>query len=77
MDDLDFDRELQNALAITPSPEFVARVRAKIADAPPPSMFAGWLKPAAAVACVAVVAIAIGLRQQNGPDTQPGTTSTP
>lgn len=58
MDDLDIDRELRHALQVTPSPEFVARVRIKIADAPRPSIWVGVLQPAAAVASVAVVVIA-------------------
>jgi hypothetical protein len=63
MDDLDLDRELRNAMAATPSPEFVARVRAKIAEAPAPSIVPVWMKPAAAIACAAAVAIAVGLPQ--------------
>src|ERR1043166_265339 len=57
------DRELSAALSVDPSPEFVARVRARIALAPPP---ARWLMPrvprllmAAGVAlAVMVVAVA-------------------
>lgn len=64
MDDLDLDRELHARLAVTPSPEFVARVRTKIAEAPPPSLLAGWLKPAAALGCAAVLAIAVGLPRE-------------
>jgi hypothetical protein len=64
MDDLDLERELHAALTVTPSPEFVARVREKIADAPAPSMLAGWLKPAGAIACAVVLAIAIGLPRE-------------
>lgn len=64
MDDLDLDRELHTALAATPSPEFVARVRAKIGEASAPSIVPGWLKPAAAIACAAVVAIVVGLPRE-------------
>lgn len=65
MDDLELDRELDGALAVTPSPEFVARVRTKIAEAPRPSFTAGWLKPAAAVGCAALLAIAVGLPRED------------
>ncbi len=83
MDDVDLDRELHDALAVSPSPEFVARVREKIADAPAPSMLAGWLKPAAALACAVVLAIAIGLpREEAGREPvkaglKPSTTNIP
>ena len=65
MDDL-IDRELRRALAVAPSPEFVARVRTTIAEAPRPSMLPGFLKGAAAIACVAAVLIAIGLPREAG-----------
>jgi hypothetical protein len=63
MDDLEIDRTLRAALSEDPSPDFVARVRTTLAEAPRPSLFAGVWKPVAAVACVAVVAVAIGMRQ--------------
>ena len=58
MDDLDLDRALEKAFAVTPSPEFVARVRTKIAEAPPPSVLEAWMKPATVIACGVVLAIA-------------------
>lgn len=61
---IDIDRELRRALAVAPSPEFVARVRTKIADAPRPSMMPGLLKCTAVIACVGAVAIALGVREQ-------------
>src|SRR5688572_25270878 len=63
MDDLEIDRTLRAALSEDPSPDFVARVRTTLADAPRPSPFAGVWKPVVAVACVAVVAVVINLRQ--------------
>ena len=73
---IDIDCELRRALAVTPSPEFVARVRTKIAEAPRPSMVSGWMKPAIAVASAATVVIAIAM-QDNTPTTinAPGTTT--
>ncbi len=63
MDEVDFDRELHRALQVTPSPEFVARVRTKIAEAPRPSIWGGVLRPAAALTSIAVVAVAVGFWQ--------------
>ena len=65
MDDLNLDRELQAVFAVEPSPEFVARVRTTIAETPSRSMTARLLKPAAAVACGVLVAVAIGLPRED------------
>lgn len=65
MDDLDLDRELRAVLGSAPSPDFVSRVRARIAQAPPPSFFAGWIKPAAAIAC-AMVIVGVALPRDYG-----------
>lgn len=78
MDDLDLDRELRSMLTATPSPDFVARVRGKIAEAPPPSMLAGLLKPAAAVVCLTTVLIVASLRPETTPERaglEPSTTA--
>ena len=56
MDDLELDRELQAALDVTPSPEFVARVRGAVAERPNMQVVPRWLPPAvAAAACIALV----------------------
>jgi len=65
MDDLNLDRELQAAFAVEPSPEFVARVRTTIAETPSRSMTARLLKPAAAIACAVLVAVAVGLPRED------------
>ena len=52
----------------------------KISEAPPPSVFAGWLKPVAVITCAAVLVIAIGLtRQRETParGAKPGPTNSP
>jgi hypothetical protein len=64
MDEVEIDRALRATLCADPSPEFVARVRTKIAEAPPRAMMAGWWKPAAAVASAAILGIAVGLPRQ-------------
>jgi len=60
------DRELAHALAVDPSPEFVARVRARVANEPAPS---SWRMPrllmaAGAVAVVIVAVAVVGPRPQ-------------
>ena len=59
--DAALDRELQTALAVDPSPEFLARVRTRIANEPAPS--ASWLswKLAAAAAIAAIMVLAVVL----------------
>jgi hypothetical protein len=51
------DRELAAALAVDPSPEFVARVRARIASEPAPS---SWRMPRLVLAA-GTLAVAVGL----------------
>ena len=65
MGDLEIERELRRALAATPSPEFVARVRTSIVEAPRPSIFAGVLRPTLAIACMAVLTVAVGIWRQD------------
>ena len=57
MTDQALDRELQSILAVDPSPEFVARVRTRIASEPQRS--AAWSMWMFAAAAAAVVAIAV------------------
>ena len=71
MDDLEIDRTLHTALSVEPSPEFVVRVRTAIAEAPRPSIAVGWLKPAAVVACAAVVVAAWLPRREARPKLSP------
>lgn len=59
------DEELQAALDVDPSPEFVARVRMRIADEPAPVR--GWRLwwAAGAVAAAAAAIVAVALRPQS------------
>jgi hypothetical protein len=50
------DRELDHALAVDPSPEFVARVRARVANEPAPS---SWRMPRMLMAGVALAAVTL------------------
>ena len=61
MNDAALEREIERALAVDPSPEFVARVRTRIAEEPSPAsrgfgwLFAGVTTAASAAAVVAFV----------------------
>jgi hypothetical protein len=54
------DQELQQALDVDPSPEFLARVRTRIASEPVPRQWGlSWMFAAAAAATVIVVAVVV------------------
>jgi hypothetical protein len=55
MNDASFDREIESLLAVEPSPEFVARVRARVAEEPPHRSWGGWNLS------VAVASVALGV----------------
>ena len=59
-DESSLDREIESMMAVEPSPQFVARVRARVAQEPEPGRWrASWLfAPAGAVAIVIVAVIA-------------------
>ena len=67
------DREIQVALAVDPSPEFLARVRTQIAAEPPGvTTWLPWKLVAAAVLAAIVAAVALMSRPQE----KPGATAT-
>jgi hypothetical protein len=68
MDDL--DREIDAALAVDPSTEFLARVRGRIEREPAPS---SWQGPRALVAAVAVAVVAAGVMSMPRGNRQPAT----
>jgi cytochrome c556 len=69
--DGEIDRALAAALAVDPSPEFVARVRMRIASEPEPSDWRfSWVF--AAGACTLAIAMAVTLMQMNDPALAPG-----
>ena len=58
MNDAALERDIERALTIDPSPEFMARVRTRIANEPSPSSrWFGWLFASAATAAVAALAV--------------------
>jgi cytochrome c556 len=69
--DGDIDRALATALAVEPSPEFLARVRMRIASEPEPS---DWRFPwvFAASACTLAIAMAVTVMQMHQPALSPG-----
>jgi len=71
MTDGEIDRALATALAVDPSPEFVARVRMRIASEPePPDWRLSWVF--AAGACTLALAMAVTLMEMNHPALPPG-----
>ena len=54
-------RRIENAFAVEPSPEFVARVRTRIEREPAPSAWFVWWWPAAAGVVAATVALAVSV----------------
>ena len=59
--DTELDRELAAAFAVEPSPEFLARVRTRLASdpGPAPRWRLGWFAASAAAATVAVAAVVL------------------
>jgi hypothetical protein len=53
--DTSLDREIEAMLSVEPTPQFVSRVRSRIAAAPPPGWNMGWTGLAAGSVVVAVV----------------------
>lgn len=63
MDDAELDRALNAALSVSPSPEFVARVRSKIAQPDSVPFFTGWIKPIAVAVSLGALVLAVAYRQ--------------
>lgn len=65
----DVDREIQQALAVDPSPEFQARVRIRLSEEPQRSRLGiGWIvSGAAALAAVALLAVFVSSRDDVAP----------
>ena len=60
MNDAALERDIERALAVDPSPEFVARVRTRIAEEPSPATRRfGWLFAGVATAAVAASVVAL------------------
>jgi hypothetical protein len=56
--DAALDREIESLLTVEPSPEFLARVRGRVAEGPGP---VGWRVPWVIASATAVAAVVIGL----------------
>ena len=60
LNDAALDREIESILATEPSAEFLARVRARVADEPVPGVWrAPWMFAMAGTLAVAIVALAV------------------
>jgi hypothetical protein len=62
MDDAELQRALNDALSVSPSPHFVARVRTKIALAETAPLALQWFKVAAVAVSFAAIALFVVLR---------------
>jgi hypothetical protein len=79
LSDSAIDREIREALAVNPSPEFLARVRTRIANEPLRVRFP-YVRLVGAVALSAFVTLAVGLstsRRDNPTPSEPMTTEIP
>ena len=63
--DAQLERELEQALNIEPSPEFLARVRTRIAEHPQPSRSMPWLIGFAAAVATIALAFAVTISRLN------------
>ena len=63
--DESLDRELAAAIDVEPSPEFLARVRMRLANEPAPSSWRTWWIPIAASIAVAAIAVAIAMPERS------------
>jgi hypothetical protein len=59
-------REIEAALKVDPSPEFVARVRTRIAAEPAPSVWSFWRMVSVAAAAAVVIVLAVLTVQMRG-----------
>lgn len=66
MNDAALERDIERALAVDPSPEFLARVRTRIAEEPSPASWRfGWLFAGVATAAVAASVVALLMLRPN------------
>ena len=60
LNDSSLDREIESLVAVDPSPEFVARVRARVAEEPEPGRWrVSWMFAAATAVAAAIVALIV------------------
>jgi hypothetical protein len=66
--DASLDREIESILAVEPSPEFLARVRTRVAEEPGPSAWRWrWTFAFAGVAVAMIVAVVVWQARQTAP----------
>ncbi len=65
------DREIESMLAVDPSPEFLARMRTRVAEEPGPSAWRwGWTFAFAGVAVATMVAVVVWQSGQRAPSSE-------
>ena len=71
MNDPSLDREIESLLATEPSPEFVARVRARVAQEPEPAGWrASWMFAAATAVAAAIVVLIVWPSSEPAPSSR-------
>ena len=72
MNDASFDREIESLLAVEPSPEFVARVRTRVADETPHRSSVGWQLGVAVASLALALIVASAIWLSNNPASRAG-----
>jgi hypothetical protein len=70
--DAAFDREIESLLAVEPSPEFVARVRTRVADETPLRSWVGWQLSVAVASLALALIVASAIWLSNKPPSRAG-----
>jgi hypothetical protein len=70
--DATFDREIESLLDVEPSPQFVARVRTRVADEMPQTSWGGWHRSLAVASLVLAVIVASAMWLSNDGATRTG-----
>jgi len=66
--DPSLDREIESLLAVEPSPEFLARVRARVAEEPAPGRWRTWMLVVPGAAVVAFALLIVWPSREQAPD---------
>jgi hypothetical protein len=68
VNDPSLDREIESLLAVEPSPEFLARVRARVAAEPAPGGWRTWMLVVPGVAVVAIAVLIVWPSREQAPN---------
>jgi hypothetical protein len=74
--DASLDREIESLLTVEPSPEFLARVRARVAEEPSPGAWRTWMLAVSGAVAVTIAVLVIWPSSDQQPTGEEGRTST-